>query len=276
MTQARDIAGHYTHGALIDAIRAGLAGLGKTEGNVTLEDLAPIDEFHIGGRVATGAFLDQLGLARDMHVLDIGCGLGGPARFAASRYGCRVTGIDLTPEYVATGNTLCHWVGLDEQVKLKEASALALPFENGSFDAAYLLHVGMNIADKAGLCAEVGRVLRPGAPFGIYDVMRTGEGELSFPVPWAATAATSFVAAPAEYGRALEAAGFSVRSERSRREFALAFFAELKAKIAAAGGPPPLGLHVLMGATAPVKVKNMLANISAGLIAPVEIVARKP
>lgn len=270
-----DVAKHYTHGSLIASIRAGIESLGKTTDSVTVDDLAPVDEFHIGGRKSSEEFLGQLGLASEHHVLDVGCGLGGAARFVASRYRCRVTGIDLTQEYVETGRTLCGWVGLDDRVSLHQGSALAMPFPGGDFDGAYMLHVGMNIEDKAQLCSEVSRVLQSGSPFGIYDVMRTGDGELTYPVPWATTAESSALAEPEQYREALRAAGFAVIAERNRRDFALAFFEQLRAKTSAAGGPPPLGLHILMGKNTPDKVRNMIDNISAGRIAPVELIARK-
>ena len=133
----------------------------------------------------------------EQHVLDVGCGLGGAARFTASRYGCRVAGIDLTPEYVETATVLCGWVGLDSRISLHQGSALAMPFADRVFDRAYMLHIlGMNIEDKAKLCSEVSRVLQLNSLFGIYDVMRTGDGELRYPVPWATTAASSAVAKP--------------------------------------------------------------------------------
>ena len=116
---------------------------------------------------------------------------------------------------------------------------------------------------------------RSRAVFGIYDVMRTGPGDLAFPVPWATTAGLSAVADSDRYKRALQGAGFNILAERNRRDFALAFFADLRAKTAAAGGPPPLGLHVLMGKNTPEKVQNMIDNISRGHIAPVELIARK-
>jgi SAM-dependent methyltransferase len=275
MPEHGDVSRHYTHGGLTEAIRSALAASGKSAATVTVDDLAPVDEFHIGGRRASVDFLDQLGFNAQMHVLDVGCGLGGPARFVANRYGSRVTGIDLTPEYVATGNALCQWVGLDGKISLQQCSALAMPFADGGFDGACMLHVGMNIEDKEALAAEVARVLRPGAVFGIYDVMRTGAGDLAFPVPWATTSDLSCVAEPERYKSALLKAGFAVAAERNRRDFALAFFADFRAKSAAAGGPPPLGLHVLMGKSTPQKVQNMLDNIAKGLIAPVELIARK-
>jgi ubiquinone/menaquinone biosynthesis C-methylase UbiE len=275
MPGEQDVVDHYTHGDLVAAIRSGIEALGKTIDAVTIDDLAPVDEFHIGGRQASEDFLSQLELAPEKHVLDVGCGLGGAARFVAGRYRCRVTGIDLTPEYVETARVLCRWVGLEQQIALRRGSALSMPFADGAFDGAYMLHVGMNIADKAKLCAEIARVLRPRALFGIYDVMRVGQGELTYPVPWATTAASSAVAEPGQYRRALEAAGFAVIAERNRADFALAFFEQLRAKTAAAGRPPPLGLHILMGRNTPEKVQNMIRNISSGLIAPVELIARR-
>lgn len=275
MPTQQDVTNHYTHGDLAATIRAGIESLGKTVDAVTVDDLAPVDEFHIGGRQASDDFLGQLSLSPEKHALDVGCGLGGAARFVASRYGSRVTGIDLTPEYVETAKVLCRWVGLDDKVSLHQGSVLALPFADRAFDSAYMLHVGMNIDDKEKLCSEVGRVLRSNALFGIYEVMRIGDGELAYPVPWATTAASSAVATPAQYRAALQAAGFSIVAERNRRDFALAFFDQLRAKTAAAGGPPPLGLHILMGRNTPDKVQNMIENISNGCIAPVEVIARK-
>jgi ubiquinone/menaquinone biosynthesis C-methylase UbiE len=275
MPELSDVSKHYAHGDLTEAVRSGLTLQGKSTDTVTIDDLAPVDEFHIGGRRASEDFLDQLAFSAQTKVLDVGCGLGGAARFVASRYGSRVTGIDLTAEYVETGITLCKWVGLDERISLHHGSALAMPFTEGSFDGAYMLHVGMNIEDKEKLADEVARVLKPGSVFGIYDVMRTGPGDLAFPVPWATTTGLSAVTDSDRYKGALEKAGFDILAERNRRDFALAFFADLRAKTAAAGGPPALGLHLLMGKNTPEKVQNMIDNISRGCIAPVELIARK-
>ncbi len=275
MEEQRDISTHYTHGSLLDAISAALGELGKSTDTLTIDDLAPVDEFHIGGRMASEDFLGQLSLSPDHNVIDVGCGLGGAARFAVSRFGCKVTGIDVTDEYIATGRILSGWVGLDDRITLHQGSALSLPFGAEAFTAAYMIHVGMNINDKAKLFSNVYRVLKPGSMFGIYDVMRTGEGELAYPVPWASTAATSAVATPAQYRAHLQAAGFAIVNERNRRDFALEFFDQLRARTQAAGGPPPLGLHILMGRDTPDKLQNMIGNIADNCIAPVELIAQK-
>ena len=274
-TTEQDVARHYTHGALEDAILGGLAALGQAAAADAVEQLAAVDEFHIGGREATAEIADRLRLQPGLRVLDVGCGIGGAARFLASRYGCRVTGIDLTAEYVDVGNRLNGRLGLADRIDLRVASATEMPFEDASFDRAVLLHVGMNIPDKRGLFAEIQRVLAPGGILAAYDVMRTGAGALLYPVPWARTEATSFVEAPGEYRSAIEAAGLAIVSERNRREFALAFFQRMKAR-AAQGGPPPLGLHIMMVEDAPAKVANMIANLERALIAPVEMIARRP
>jgi ubiquinone/menaquinone biosynthesis C-methylase UbiE len=271
----QSVARHYGLAGLERAILDALIASGKDVERLEPADLAPVDEFHIGGRQATIDFAPHLALAAGMHLLDVGSGLGGASRYFAHAHGCRVTGIDLTPEYVALAERLARRVGLDGKVAYRQGSALELPFEDGAFDGATMLHVGMNIADKARLVAEVRRVLRPGGVFGIYDVMREADGPLSYPVPWAASAATSWVDSAATYRRLLEAAGFAVAHERSRRAFALDFFEELRSRTAARGGPPPLGLQLLMGATAPQKIANMIDNIERGLIAPTEMVGRR-
>ena len=267
------VALHYAHGSLEETILDALTAAGKDLNRLTPKDLAPVDEFHVGGRPATIAFAQEFGPRPGMRLLDVGCGLGGAARYFAHEHGCRVTGIDLSEEYVNVANALAARVGLDERVSCEQGSVLALPFEPESFDGAYMFHVGMNVEDKSRLFGEVRRVLAPSGRFGIYDVMRLAPGDLSFPVPWASGPESSFVADAASYRRWLEAAGFEVLKERNRRDFALEVFAQMRARGAAAG-PGPLGLHIVMGASAGQKVKNMIGDISAGLIAPTELICR--
>jgi len=275
MSYDKTVSAHYTHGTLLSAIQASISQLGKTIDSVTIEDLAPVDEFHIGGRLATNHLLDQLSFSQQDHIIDIGCGLGGASRFIANKLNNRVTGIDLTQEYIDVGNALCAWVGLDKQITLHQGSALEMPFEDEIFDGAIMLHVGMNIEDKLTLFSEVHRVLRPGTFFGIYDVMQINAGELTYPVPWATESSTSKLSSPDQYHHALHQAGFKTNKENVRRDFALEFFKQMRAKIESDGGPAPLGLHTLMQQSSAIKIKNMSTNIQAGLVAPVEIIAQK-
>jgi ubiquinone/menaquinone biosynthesis C-methylase UbiE len=248
---------------------------GKAPSDITLDDMSVIDEFHIGGRQASEEFLDQLQLEERSLVLDVGCGLGGPARFVASRFGCLVSGIDLTQEYVDTGNVLSNWVGLDKKVILQQGSAMALPFPDGQFDAAYMMHVGMNIADKKSLFSEVFNVLKPGGIFGIYDVMQVGSGEMEYPAPWAASENTSALASPQDYRTGLKEAGFNILATRERGDFAVEFFENIKRRMTEMTEEPLLGLHVLMGKDAKAKVANVLTSIKEGSIAPVELIAQR-
>ncbi len=273
MPDRRAVATHYTRDTLLDYIEAGMVKLGLNRDSVSVEDLGPVDEFHIGGRIATERFLNDIALVANDHVLDIGCGLGGASRFAAQQYDCNVTGIDLTDEYINAGRKLCEWVGLQKRVCLEQGDATATPFPDDKFDKAYMLHVGMNIADKVALFSEIRRVLKAGGTFGIYDIMRVGRGELTYPVPWATTPDGSALGSLDEYKQALQMAGFTVTAERCRRNFALEFFERMQANMAAAEGPPALGLHILMGEDAPTKLGNMIQGISQDRIAPIEIVA---
>jgi ubiquinone/menaquinone biosynthesis C-methylase UbiE len=276
MSDSTAVAAHYARRDLLAAIEAGVRRLGKTPETVTIADLAPVDEFHVGGRQASTDLLDQLNLTADHHLLDVGCGLGGAARLAATHYGCRVTGVDLTPDYVAVGNELCRWVNLHDRVTLQQSSALAIPTGDAQFDGGYLLHVGMNIADKAALAAELYRVLKPGATFGIYDLMRMDDTELPYPMPWATTTAMSWIASPQVYKAALQAAGFTLVTERNRLAFAQAFFRAGQAGRDPAAPPPALGLHLLMAESGAPKLRNMIGQLQAGTMAPVELIVRKP
>ena len=262
---------NYDRDSLEQAIFAALAAAGKDPDKLSAVDLAPVDEFHIGGREATVDFARRMDATPGLRLLDIGAGLGGASRYFASELGCDVTGIDLTPAYVRAAEALAERVGLAGKVRYRHGSALRLPFDDAAFDGAYMMHVGMNIADKAAAFAEFRRVLTLGGVLGIYDVMREAPGELSFPLPWASEPATSFVESAETYRDLLQSAGFEASEPLSRREFAIQFFERMSAS---AGSPPPLGLHILMGATTRDKAANSLDLLRRGLIAPTVIVAR--
>ncbi|HEX2525159.1 MAG TPA: class I SAM-dependent methyltransferase [Geminicoccus sp.] len=273
MDVEHEVARHYSHGnleqAILDALKAG----GKAIEKLAPSDLSGADEFHLGWRAATAALAVDMDLTADLQLLDIGAGIGGPARFFADAHGTHVTGIDLSEEYVRVASSLTHRCGLSGRVRFRQASALDLPFQDGSFDAATLIHVGMNIADKAGLFGEVRRVLKSGACFGIYDVMRMTGDEIPYPMPWAQTPDTSFVETPDTYRTLLTAAGFTVEQEANRRAFTLERWRQMQEQ-AAAHGPQPLSLHTLIGPASRERLGNVMTVLQQGTIAPIQMIAR--
>jgi ubiquinone/menaquinone biosynthesis C-methylase UbiE len=272
MTVETDVVRHYTRSAIEARIDEALCAAGKDPKHLGPDDLAPLDEFHLGGR-ATDAFARQLGLQAGMRLLDIGSGLGGPARYFARHHGCDVTGIDLTDEFVTVARSLSRRLGLEGKVRFENGSGTAMPFAAASFDAATLIHVGMNIADKRQLFSEVKRVLVPGGVFGIYDQMREAPGDPTFPVPWATTQEASFVDEPETYRRLLTDAGFEIIRDRSCRDDALAAYR--RQRLPQPGEPlPPLGLHVTMGPGIIERGANFRIDFERGLIGPYEIIAR--
>ena len=262
---------------LFNIIVEALGKSGTPLNGITIDNLAPMDEFHIGGRDATIDFLKQLNISEGHKVLDVGCGLGGPTRFAATQYGCDIIGVDLTHEFVSCGIELTKLVGLTDKVKLLTGSALdlksVLTNDDELFDRAFMLHVGMNIENKTLLVSEIASQLRPGGLLGIYDVMRWGENstqDLDLPVPWTTNNDTNFAAYPGDYKKAIDLAGMKLISERNRFEFAVEFFSKVKQK----KEPPILGLHLLMK-DFPQKTGNMLKNLKMCRIAPIEMIAVK-
>jgi SAM-dependent methyltransferase len=232
-----EVARHYAHSDLTGTVLAALRDAGRDLGALTTADLAPVDEFHLGWHSQTVDLAARLALPPGTRLLDIGSGIGGPARYFAEKHGCTVTGIDLTPAFVAAATELSARTGLADRTRFVEGSALDLPFEDASFDAATLFHVGMNIADKARLFAEARRTLRRGGTFAVYEVMRKGQGPLPFPLPWADSEATSFVETPDTYRALLAAAGFSITGEREHTALVLDLAVKMRERIAAEGPP---------------------------------------
>ncbi len=265
------VADHYAHDDLEGVLLAELTAAGFDTNALTVRDLAPVDEFHICGLEASEALLRHLPDGPECRVLDIGCGIGGSARFFAERLDCQVVGIDLTPSFVEVAKRLTERVGLGGRVSFEAASALDLPFQDASFDCETLLHVGMNIDDKRGLFAEAARVLRPDAPFVVYDVMRLAPGELPFPLPWSSRAETSFVASPEDYRRTLAAVGFDIKMQQSWGSKGQDFFRRQRERMAGGGGG--LNLRAIMGQDLLTKVANMYALVEADILASVEMIA---
>ncbi|MEN8207231.1 MAG: methyltransferase domain-containing protein [Pseudomonadota bacterium] len=267
------VAQHYGDNGLLTRIFAGLEASGADLSQLQPDDLAPVEEFHIGGRKATAYAVEKMSLSENQHVLDVGCGIGGAARYIATQTGCAVSGIDLTPEYIEIAKKLTELTGLDDRITFNVSSALAMPFEDATFDAAITLHVAMNIPERAALYCEIARVLKPGATLYIFDVMKKSDEDLTFPVPWAQSEDTSYLTTPEEMYAFLEDVGFDVQEVGDRTDFALDFFRESMA--AAVDGPLPLGIHLVMGESAGEKMRNVMSNIENGRIAPVHMIATR-
>ncbi len=260
---------------LFEAILDGLAARGADLDALTPEDLAAVDEFHTGGRPFTLKALEMMPIVAGMHVLDAGSGLGGTARCLAGEYGCRVTGIDLSPAYVDVARRLTALMALADRCAFCVASATALPFAGARFDAAVSFHAAMNIDDRTAFYGELARVLGPGAPLCCFDVMRGPTPGMRYPVPWADTAATSFLRSHDETRDALTAAGFAVVASASLRDVAIRGLRKALAKAADAAGPSPLGLHLLTGDSTPAKLANQIAALEDHQIEPVIVVATR-
>jgi MPBQ/MSBQ methyltransferase len=273
MSSEARVAGHYGRGQLEELILGAVAREGKDPENLTAVDLAAVDEFHVGGLEATQELAKNMELRAGLRLLDVGSGIGGPARYFAAEHGCKVTGIDLTEEFVRVAGSLTKRTKLDALVEFRQGSALELPFDAGTFDGAYMIHVGMNVADKAGIFREVRRVLKPAGLFTVFDIMRAKEGAIRYPVPWALSEETSIVSKVKDYRDALQNAGSHIAQERGRGPFAIEFTERVIARMAQ-GGPPALGLHLLMGEKAPIMVRNILAMMKEGVLEPVELSAR--
>ncbi len=251
---------HYSEDSrLAQVIADSLAGAGKDIGRLTTADLASVDEFHIGGRRATLDVAAALNLTPDARLLDLGSGLGGPARTLAECFGCHVTGIDLTPAFCQAATTLSHWVGLSGRVTFLQGDATDLPFADASFDAAMTIHVAMNIAAKDRMYAEARRVLKPGGRFAVYDVLQGEGGEVLYPVPWARTPEISHLATPDQMQALLSDAGFRIVSVQDSTDASLQWFQAMAARLS--GSTPAVTFQTFLGNDFPAMARNQVANL---------------
>lgn len=274
MVEKRKVEEYYRSDALMDRLQAALSDAGLDDGKLTIEQLAPLDQFHSRGLLATVELAKALSTRPNERVLDIGCGLGGPSRYLAATYGCVVAGIDLSDSFVAAATYLAERAGLGEMVSYQKGDALALPFDDEEFDIAWTQHVAMNIADRTGFYSEASRVLRPGGRLAIYDVLAGGGGPLVYPVPWSKTPEGSYLLTQDEMKSHLAKAGLEIMTWTDRTDASLAWFQALH-KQQAAQPVPPLGLHLAMGTEFKAATANLARNLDEGRAVLIEAIAVK-
>jgi SAM-dependent methyltransferase len=261
---------HYSRGNLMEMIDDGLAESGHDPQHFELDALAAVEEFHTFGRAATVALADAVELCKSDRVLDVGSGIGGPARLIARDFGCHVTGVDLTDEFCRVARELNRRVGLDEQIEIRRGDALDLPFVDGEFSVVWTQHMSMNIADKQRLYGEMRRVVPPGGRLAFFDILAGPNHPIHFPVPWAADERVSFLASALETQAIIASAGFRTQLWEDVTADAIDFY-----KVASAtttGTVPPLGPHLLIPNLAE-KLANLKRNAEEGRIIVVRCVA---
>jgi SAM-dependent methyltransferase len=262
-------------GGLVAAISSALDAAGLNRATLRPADLAAVDEFHIRGRAASLEIAEALGLSADSHLLDLGSGLGGPARTLAELTGCTVTGVDLTPEFCEVARALSEWTGLSYRTRFQVGDATATGLPDAAVDAAMTVHVAMNISDKPALYAEAFRVLRPGGRFVVYDVLQGEGGDVRYPVPWAHDSSTSFLATPKDMRELLPGAGFEVISEVDSSDESLAWFQQMRARIER-DGPPPATFATFLGDAFGRMAANQVANLAERRIRTVMFACSRP
>ncbi len=259
----------YARGDIWATIASAIRAAGLDLDRLSLDDLAPLEEFHIGGRRASAELAEMARLAPGCRVLDVGAGLGGPARLLAARFGCLVTALDVTEEYCRAAQMLNRATGLADRVTVRQGSALALPFAQGEFDAVWTQHASMNISDKPALYAETRRVLRSGGTFALHDVHAGPVQPILFPVPWADVPSVSFLATPQETRSLVTSAGFELIEWRDRTQEAIEFFKAW----AAASQRPALGFRVYVPDLA-AKSRNQVRNLEGDRLRVTQAIVR--
>ncbi|MEW6212003.1 MAG: methyltransferase domain-containing protein [Acidobacteriota bacterium] len=262
---------HYGRSDLGSKIIEALRASGKDADALAPQDLAPVDQFHTGGRDATLALARLAGISSGMKILDVGGGLGGPARTLASEVGCEVTVLDITEEFCRVGEMLTRLTGLSDRVSFRHGSALDIPFPDATFDLVWTQHSSMNIADKDRLYLESHRALRPGGRLALHEIMAGHVSPPHFPVPWARDPSISHLRTPAEIRAIISGLGFSEIEWIDETETALQWFRQRLA-LAASQGPQPLGLHLLMGEDFRRMFQNQVRNLDEHRIAVIQAV----
>ena len=273
MIASQGVRDHYGTTSQVGRIDEALRRAGLAGGVIGWADLAPLDQFHVRGLAATGELAEALGIDAAAHVLDVGCGLGGPARFLAATYGCHVTGIDLSQPFIEAARMLTERCGLADRATFLQGDAVDLPFTDALFDHAWTQHVAMNVADRAGFYRSIHRALKPGGRLAIYDVALGDGGSPIYPVPWAREPGTSFLLTPEAMRNALAQAGFEEVSWFDKTDIAQAWAADMKAK--RQKSPAPFGLEVVMGSGFTEMAVNLGRNLLEGRVCIIQAVMAK-
>jgi len=262
MTASDNITAHYSgDGEIGRRIDEQLRLSGVADGhNLSPSDIAAVDQFHVGGLEATQDLARLFSPSRGSYVLDIGSGLGGPSRYLAANYGCRVIGIDITEEYCRVASALGARMGLEDRVEYRRGDARELLFPDGTFDGAWTQHVSMNIAEKKELYEGICRVLKIGARFALHDVVQRTSGAILFPVPWARTPEINHLQSAEAMRKTIVDAGFALVLWNDVTEGALRFLDAMVARSRTAE-PPRLGLHLVLGSDFPEMVRNFRRNL---------------
>lgn len=259
-----EVASHYHKPGLYETILERLKALGLAEADISRKDISAVDEFHVRGAEVSKE-LAALTDIQGKSLLDVGCGIGGPARMLAAEFDCQVTGLDLSEEFIRTATKLSALLRLGEKTKFVQGNALELPFKGASFEVVWTQHAQMNIPDKQQFYGEIARVLKPKGTFLYYDIFRKEQRSPNYPMPWAEQENTSFLTTPEEVTRILEAHGLSQKQTTDQTDAGIAFFEDLLAKIAQFG-PPKIGLSLVMGDSAPQKLGNLLSALKSGVL----------
>lgn len=262
---------HYASRSLVDTVLAAVDEAGLPSGPLKTSDLAPLDQFHVRGLAATRELAALAGIDAKTRVLDVGSGIGGPARHLAESFGCQVVGIDLTAEYCRVAEALTARAGLADKVSFQTANALDLPFGEGVFDVVWTQHVAMNIADRARLYGEMHRVLKPGGRLALYDAVAIEGRDPLYPVPWARDSSTSFLMTAEATRAVVEKCGFAIRTWRDVSEEARQWFGAQKPLAQS----PKIGLHLLLGPDFRIMAGNFGRNITEGRVGLLMAVAEK-
>lgn len=256
---------HYHKDGLYEDIISRLQEQGIDLNEVKRSDISGADEFHVRGAQVSKELAQSIPI-KGLNVLDVGCGLGGPCRMLSDAYNCKTTGIDLSREYIRTAKKLSELVKLSDDNNFVQGDATELPFDDKTFDVVWTQHVQMNIPDKKKFYSEINRVLKTGGYFLYYDILKNGDGEVNYPMPWASNAQQSFLITIEEMNNQLKALGFTNKQTTDQTPAGIQFFDSLVAKLKEFG-PPKMGLNVLMGETTKPKLMNLLGHLKNGELA---------